>query len=399
VLWSLTVEPGQADELATAVRELRALVHAQTVQIADLQAQVAGLTLTPARDDDLSSPPLVTGRRRFLALAGGAAAVAAGTLVSAARPVAAENLDPLVLAGSIGASAGVPTSTVLDYSLTSGALVDYFRVTDKSSDVTSVDSFYARYLTAAVAGHARTTPDRVATGVTGLSDVDGGNGVLGIATGAGGSYGVWGVSETGNGVVGRSKQGYDFFGDGAGRIGLSAHVFVGPPDEGTYVAADIIRDLQGALWACVQSGAPGVWRKLAGPTTAGAFHAVTPVRVYDSRSALPAQGLLETAKPRTIRVADGRNTETGQITVADVVPVGATAISCNITVTDTYGSGYAVVNPGTNAQVGSSTINWQPGQVLANAIIVGIDADRQVTLVVGGGGVTNIVVDVSGYFR
>jgi hypothetical protein len=226
--------------------------------------------------------------------------------------------------------------------------------------------------------------------------------VLGIATGSGGSYGVYGISETGNGVVGRSLSGYDFFGDGVGRIGLRPHVNEGPPQEhdGSYAAGDIIRDFQGALWTCVIAGMPGVWRKLAGPTTAGAFHTVTPTRVYDSRSPLPLVGLIETGKPRTISVADGRNTTTGAVIQADLVPDGATAIACNITVADTFGAGYAVVNPGLNATIGASTINWsQTGQVLANGIIVGIDDARRVTIVVGGGGVTNIVVDVTGYFR
>jgi hypothetical protein len=36
--------------------------------------------------------------------------------------------------------------------------------------------------------------------------------------------------------------------------------------------------------------------------------------------------------------------------------------------------------------------------VLANGIIVGIDDARQVTLVAGGGGSTNMIIDVSGYF-
>lgn len=393
----MKVDLGQADELATAVRELRALVAAQAVEIAGLRSQLTAVaTRAPSPvETDIE----VTGRRRFLALAGGAAAVAAGTMVAkGATPVAAA-LGDLAIESTVSASAGAAISTVVDYSPKSSGQVDYFRVTDEMTSVTGIDPFYGRYLPAAVAGHARTTSDRVVTGVTGLSEVAGGNGVLGIATGADGSYGVWGISETGNGVVGRSVSGYDFFADGSGRIGLAAHVFVGPPQSGSYTSGDIIRDSQGAVWACVIAGAPGVWRKLAGPTSAGSFHAVSPTRVYDSRWPRPNTGFIGSNESRTISVADGRRSSNGDVVAADLVPAGATAIACNITITDTFGSGFAVVNPGLDSSVGASTINWSHSdQTLANGIIVGIDENRQVTLVVGGGGATNIVVDVSGYF-
>jgi hypothetical protein len=142
-----------------------------------------------------------------------------------------------------------------------------------------------------------------------------------------------------------------------------------------------------------------VWRKLAGPTTAGSLHTVTPTRVYDSRSPQPQQGQLETGQPRTISVADGRKPINGAIQNVDLVPPGATAIACNITITETVGSGFATVNPGVNETVGASTINWSHGdQTMANGIIVGIDEARRVTLIAGGGGSTHIIVDITGYF-
>ena len=389
---------GQADALTRAVRELQQLVAAQAVEIAELRAE---LRAEPRSEpsEHVEDVPAPVGRRRFLALAEGVAVAAAGTAVGgSASPAAALNGEDIRFGVVNGASPMiVSTTTVLDYSPAIRAQVDYLRVTNTPTGVT-IDPLYSRYVPAAVAGHAR-LPDAVLTGVTGLSEVTSGNGVLGIATGAGGSYGVWGISETGNGVVGRSTFGYDFFGEGAGRIGLSAHLFVGPPASGTYAVADIIRDTQGSLWACVVAGAPGVWREVAGPTSAGSFHAVTPTRVYDSRSPEPLIGPIQTGAPRTISVAHGRDPLTGEVVANDLVPVGATAISCNVTVTDTVGPGFAVVNPGVIDTIGASTINWQPGQVLANSIIVGIDDARQVTLVAGGGGSTNIVIDVAGYFR
>lgn len=398
------MNPGQADELTAAVRELRAQVAAQADEIAALRARLAELVpptqTTSTATDPAATDPTQTGRRGFLALAGGAAAAAVVALGADAAPVAASNGETVLIAASRQSSGGVAFTTLLDYSPATSGQVDYLRVADAVGAVAPNASVDARYLPAAVAGHARTTPSRVLTGVTGLSEVEGGNGVLGVATGSGGSYGVWGVSETGNGVVGHSVDGYDLFAEGAGRIGFAAHVFVGPPESGTYSSSDIIRDSQGALWACVVSGAPGLWRKLAGPTTAGAFHAITPTRVFDSRAPKPAAGPIATGEPRTLSVANGRDPVSGEVSVPDLVPEGATAIACNVTVTDTGGAGFAVVNPGDNASVGASTINWSHGaQTLANGIIVGIDDARRVTVVVGGGGSTDLVLDVTGYFR
>ncbi|MCU1358974.1 MAG: hypothetical protein JWN99_263 [Ilumatobacteraceae bacterium] len=404
----MPVNVGQADELAAAVRELRELVTAQAAEIAQLRSELAAIQQPAPTDssapDEVETEPLVTGRRRFFALAAGAAAAAtAVALGSDVTPVAASNSSPLLMAVTVQSSGGAAISTVLDYSPTASTpanRVDYLRVSDKIGPVTGVDPYLVN-VPAAVAGHARSASDRTITGVTGYSEVDAGNGVLGIATGAGGSYGVWGISDTGNGIVGLSRDGYDRFGLGSGRLGLASHVFVGPPrDPSTnYTGGDIIRDSQGALWACVVSGAPGVWRKLAGPTTAGSLHTVTPTRVFDSRWQRPGSGLIPTGEWRTISVADGRRASNGDVVAADLVPDGATAIACNITVTDTFGSGFAVVNPGDNSAIGASTINWSHAdQTLANGIIVGIDDQRRVTLVVGGGGLTNMVVDVTGYF-
>ncbi len=387
---------GPADELTTAVHELQALVAAQAQQIAQLHARLdAATTTTPP------SPLAVTGRRRFFALAAGAAAVAVTT--SAARgaaPAAAANGVTLTLTGAHSTTAGLPTiTTVLDYTASLAAQVDYLRVTDGAS-TPAFDPLFSRYIPAAVAGHARTVAaTRVMTGVTGYSEADGGNGVVGYATGPGGSYGVYGISQTGNGVVGHSTNGYDFFGEGAGRIGLSPHVGLGPPQSGIYAAADVISDTQGALWSCVVAGAPGVWRKLAGPTTAGSLHTVTPTRVYDSRSPQPLPGMLDTNQPRTISVADGRKPISGNVQTVDLVPPGATAIACNITITETIGSGFATVNPGINEVISASTINWSHSdQTMANGIIVGVDDERRITLIAGGGGSTHIIVDITGYF-
>ena len=83
-----------------------------------------------------------------------------------------------------------------------------------------------------------------------------------------------------------------------------------------------------------------------------------------------------------------------------VVPPGATAITFNLTVTDTTGLGFAAVAPGDAASTDTSTINWTAaGMVVANATMVQLDTARQVKVFVGGtpGASTHFIIDVTGY--
>ena len=109
--------------------------------------------------------------------------------------------------------------------------------------------------------------------------------------------------------------------------------------------------------------------------------------------------MLATGSGRLVSVADKRDLTTGAVVTANVVPVGATAISVNVTVTGTVGTGFLAVNAGGNTVIAASAINWfGPDQNLANGIIVPVSAARQVTVIAGGGGSTHFVLDVSGYF-
>jgi hypothetical protein len=156
----------------------------------------------------------------------------------------------------------------------------------------------------------------------------------------------------------------------------------------------------GDLWWCVEGGTPGRWVKLAGTATGGAFHPVTPFRAYDSRVALPTPGTLAAGANRTVSVASARDLDTGAVSTADVVPAGARAVSCNVTVVNTLNGGFVTVNPGGVTTVGAASVNWsESGQVLNNGIIAAIDpATRTVTLVCGAGQ-ADVVLDITGYWR
>ena len=159
----------------------------------------------------------------------------------------------------------------------------------------------------------------------------------------------------------------------------------------------------GDLWFCVVgtafSGESDRWRKITGQGVAGAFHAVTPFRVYDSRAPLPAQGVLLTGANRTISVAASRDNG-GNVINANAVPAGARAVMANVTVTSTTGGGFLSINPGGNTSQATSAINWSgTGQTVANGLSLTLNTTRQITVVCGsGGGNTNFIVDINGYF-
>lgn len=120
------------------------------------------------------------------------------------------------------------------------------------------------------------------------------------------------------------------------------------------------------------------------------FVTIAPRRVYDSRT---AHAKLAAGVERTISVADASDAS------GEVVPAGATGVAITLTVTGTEGTdgGYAAVFPAGTTWSGTSSVNWfGPGQNLATAAIVALDADRRITLR-GGVASTHVVVDVSGY--
>jgi len=254
-------------------------------------------------------------------------------------------------------------------------------------------------------------------GVYGYTNIDSGDasGVVGVAGFSSGT-GVTAISEEGVGLraaagfIGVSAEGGEYGVSANGDIAallLGATNTTAPPDRGiTSGAAGGSLDTQrlsdsgaASLWYCTAPGAPGVWQKLAGPSTAGALHPIDPRRVYDSRAPQPATGRLASGASRVVSVADARDLATGAVTRPGLVPEGATAITYNITVANTVASGFVAVTPGSSTDFGASSINWSAsGSIVANAGLVKLNLDRQVKVFCGGGGSTDFVIDVTGYY-
>jgi hypothetical protein len=196
-------------------------------------------------------------------------------------------------------------------------------------------------------------------------------------------------------VYGSSNTGYAVY--AFGRVGVSAFSTTGPPTAGAYDLRDIIGDSVGNLYCCIQAGSPGKWRQL-NPSVLQ-FHPVSPFRAYDSRAAQPLTGPIAVGATRVVSVADARDINTGAVTAAGVVPVGASAITYNLTVANTATAGFLAITAGDATSFTASAINWTtPKDQVANGGVVPISTNRDVKIWQGGGGGTDFIVDVTGYY-
>jgi hypothetical protein len=203
------------------------------------------------------------------------------------------------------------------------------------------------------------------TGGIGIRGQGGSNGVgvLGHALGTQGS-GVYGITDTGFGVVGNAGSGIDLAGNGTGRFFLHLQSFTGAPTGSgtTYQAGELIRDHAGDVWICVAGGAPGQWRKLSAPQVGYAGGALNllpvPIRLLDTRAGAPV-GFARPGAPigyhATLQMqAAGIVDFQGQ-----TIPAGATAVFGNLVV---------ALAPGVDPGDGSSLICWPNGQARPAAV-------------------------------
>ncbi|MEL6891434.1 MAG: hypothetical protein AAFP84_07555 [Actinomycetota bacterium] len=395
-------------------------------EVAELRERVAQLSAStrqsspPAHREADAAAEASVSRRNWVRAAAGAAVV--GTAAALApRPAAAVDPNDVVL-GAVNTTTQ-PTTINFTGNEDIGFLAQ--SGTEFFATASSVDAALAGWTSrtqhpVGVYGFTNVNSSNAA-GVVGTSDLNAGAGIraehrrsgVGLrATSVSGTavstQGAIGVDSSGNvvGLQGRSTSGLGA--DMAG--GQAAMLLSGSGTDPTTrtnahaagevdVAVPPGSTTERELWFCADGGSPGVWRKLAGAGTAGAFHPAAPGRAYDSRVLVPNPGMLATGVDRTVSVADGRDADTGEITLADLVPEGATAIAFNLTITETVGAGFLSLAPGDSTESSASTINWGgPGVTVANAGIVKLDDARQVKVFAGGAGSTHFLLDITGYF-
>jgi hypothetical protein len=120
------------------------------------------------------------------------------------------------------------------------------------------------------------------------------------------------------------------------------------------------------------------------------FIPVTPCRVADTRVGFGFSGqygppFMAGGVPRSFMIW-------GQCGI----PVGATAVSFNFTVTNTAGAGFLLVFPEGGAPPNVSTLNYVASQTIANAAVVPLGSGG-LTAIPGVSGF-NLLIDVNGYY-
>jgi hypothetical protein len=178
------------------------------------------------------------------------------------------------------------------------------------------------------------------------------------------------------------------------RLAVGAPRSAPTADAFAHVAGDIVWDSAGDLWLCTGSGTPGTWRKLAGPATSGAFHALpVPKRVYDSRpGTAPSIGPKSPLVPNTARTLDLTVNSSG-------VPKGAAAAVVNLLLVNAAaGNGNFTIWANGVARPAANNMVWGGSTGRFSSLAVSaLDANAkcQVSSSVG----TDFVLDVVGYYR
>ncbi len=318
--------------------------------------------------DDAATEQPSAGRRallRTMAVGAAGAAVAGATGLVGSRSASADDPNDLNLTLATNPHAARTGANYTGPNVASSFTVESGPTAGNNDTI--LNNSFANAGTAFI-GLANTGGPQ-AIGVIGWSKVPLGTGVVGF-TGGAGAYGgefFGGLAEV------RLRPG------GAAPITLT----------NAHKAGELYEDETNTLWICVLDGTPGTWRELGGATSSGAFHAISPKRVYDSRN---GAGKLQPGEDRTISVAASNG--------VDAIPTGATAVSITFTITGTEGTGgFVAVRPAGTPYEGTSSINWfGPEQNLATTVISALGGDRQLNLW-GGQSATHVIVDVTGYYR
>jgi hypothetical protein len=118
------------------------------------------------------------------------------------------------------------------------------------------------------------------------------------------------------------------------------------------------------------------------------FVPLTPARLLDSRVGNGLAGPFFAGTPRTFQVS-GRGG----------VPANATAVTGNLTATNSTQPGFVFLGPDPVANPTSSTLNFPLGDTRANGVTVALSPTGSLSATYGYAGTTDLVFDVTGYFR
>ena len=124
------------------------------------------------------------------------------------------------------------------------------------------------------------------------------------------------------------------------------------------------------------------------PTTGSRFHAINPTRVLDDRVPTGLPGPWGPGQTRALAVAGAIGTN---------VPVGATGLVTNVTVTGGTAGSFVTVFPDGVALPNSSNVNFGPGQTIPNLVTVKVAANGKIDFFNKLGSV-DIIADAVAYY-
>lgn len=113
----------------------------------------------------------------------------------------------------------------------------------------------------------------------------------------------------------------------------------------------------------------------------------SPIRVYDTRRDSGYQGSGLTMMSGSLN----------SISFSSVVPFNATAVAINVTVTNTNARSYLTLFPSGDPRPLVSTLNWLPGQTLANFAQIKV-GNNQSIYAYNFKGSADLIVDLTGYY-
>jgi hypothetical protein len=366
------------------VEQLRQDLEALRAECAELRSLLAEVRPPSPADRAVDGPrttiETTASRRTMFKMAAGAAA--GGVAAMAVSEGRAAATDGAALIVGTTSSQGDPnrTRTTIDYrnangpQQTSGLTTvnaNIFLVRDRFPSLLSdvVLTRDASDFPSAVAGYAyRAVPN----GMYGFTAVPGGYGA--VAVGSGGATGVLARGARAN-------------------VELAPAGSPPPNRIDAHRRGELIDDQNGDLWLCTAAGTPGTWTKIAGPNTAGAFQAIAPKRVYDSRP--------DTSPflPPKARLNPGENRLIDCTLNASFVPPSAKAVVLNLTAAGPTGRGNLSVYPDGTPPPTTSTVNYTAGVNIANSTIVGCGPGAKIRVLCGGESAVDFIVDILGYFR
>lgn len=345
-------------------QELEEQVRRLTQTVEDMRGRMTRLESEPNKDAGSSG----SDRRGFLRLGAGAVLGALGWAAVRAVPAAAATSGNMILGASNVAE------NVTSLAGDSGNPIPILSVAAQGTDW--VDGTTGTFF-GPLQGLAQPS-----TLVTEFEGVDG------WASGAK-AFGVYGLTDSGTGVVGEADTGIGLYARRSGRLRQDGLALAGSPVYSPNLYEQV-RDADGVLWI---HNATGVWRRVNTvrvDSADGSGAPFAPFRVFDSRTG--AKPLVNSTT--FVPIA-------GQGSGASTIPADAIAVMGNLTATEYTGGGFLALSPG-GVSVGTSSVNFITGQTaIANGFIVGLgiggNAGKVQVKVVGHA--SHFLIDITAYIQ